>query len=153
VQDGMKIVLVDGILFSQIPTSGEGISRHFHPNGTLAAEFPMKYGRKQGTVREWHDNGQLAGETHYVYGMTIGLARTWDRDGSLSVESDYVLENAVIGRVYDDLGKVHRAFLWNGKPISKTRWIKKVLAEGIPLPDLENRISPQASPHADGSEK
>jgi antitoxin component YwqK of YwqJK toxin-antitoxin module len=130
VRDGMTINLEDGILDSEIPI-GDGIAKFYHPNGSVRAEVPKVAGETHGISRKWHDNGRLAQETEYIAGKVQGLARDWDRDGSLLHELDYVTPNAIFGKTYADVGRVRKVFLWNGKPISKSKWIQKVEAAGV----------------------
>jgi antitoxin component YwqK of YwqJK toxin-antitoxin module len=149
VRNGKTIVMEDGVLDSEIPI-GDGTSRFFHPNGTVSEEVPVVAGETHGIVRSWHDNGVLAQEKTYVHGKLHGLIRDWDKDGSLLHEIDYILPNAVYHTTYADVGRVHHAFLWNGKPLSKARWTKKVEAAGISEPELDRRLSTSGTPQEQG---
>jgi antitoxin component YwqK of YwqJK toxin-antitoxin module len=80
VENGVKVTLHDGILHSEEPLGGTGMSRRYHPNGTLHAEVPLEKGMTHGTVRTWHDNRQLASEAQHVYGTIRGITRSWDAD-------------------------------------------------------------------------
>jgi hypothetical protein len=55
-----------------------------------------------------------------------GITRVWNEDGSLSMELENINEYASRGKVWDDRGKVRDLFLWNGKPISKNRFLDKL---------------------------
>jgi hypothetical protein len=59
----------------------------------------------------------------------------------LETESNYVLSEAVCGRTYGDPGRVHTVYLWNGKPLSKAHWTKKVLAIGLTQDELDERLA------------
>jgi antitoxin component YwqK of YwqJK toxin-antitoxin module len=109
VENGVKVTLYDGILHSEEPVGGTGVSRRYHPNGTLHAEVPLEKGMTHGTARTWHDNGQLASEAQHqhVYGTIRGITRSWDADGSFETESSYVLSEAVCGRTYGDPCRVY----------------------------------------------
>ncbi len=133
-----------------------------HANGAVAKEYALVDGRVVGTMREWHDNGILAKETPFVEGRVHGTVRQWNRDGKLlgeysmregrgielvwnedgspQTEFEQIAENAAWSKVWDDLGKAREMFLWNGKPISKARWLKKVEEAGIPGAELEQRF-------------
>jgi antitoxin component YwqK of YwqJK toxin-antitoxin module len=141
VQDGITVTFLDGVLFSETPVGGTGTERRYHPNGTLAAEVPRKHGLPHGTIRTWHENGQLADEREAVFGGTIGLSRKWGTDGSLEMEMNYVLPEAVHGCNYYDEGRRHCAYLWNGTPLSKARWTKRVLATGMTQAELDVKLA------------
>jgi antitoxin component YwqK of YwqJK toxin-antitoxin module len=122
--------------------------RHWHANGILALEMDQVNGLAEGAVREWHDNGQLAVEKTYVNGKVDGIVRHWNPDGKLLgeyemkmgrgiqrtwyedgrpfTEMEFLAENAVKGRVWDDLGKAREVYLWNGKPVSKKKFHEKL---------------------------
>lgn len=141
VEDGITVTFLDGVLHREVPVGDAGTARHFHPNGALQAEVPLKHGRSHGTVRTWHDNGQLASETPCIFGDVIGVCRNWDRDGVLTQDLNHVLPAAIFARNYADVGRVHSVYLWNGKPLSKTRWVTKVLATGMSQSELDQRIA------------
>jgi hypothetical protein len=146
IEGGMTVTFVDGFLNSQTPVDGTGTSRYYHPNGALAAEVPLKDGRNHGLARTWHDNDQLKSETNYVYGMIVGISRDWERDGSLLAESNYVVPElegsvAVHSRIHADKGHVRSVYLWNGKPLSKAAWTRKVLATGMTTSELEQKLA------------
>ncbi|HEX8914815.1 MAG TPA: hypothetical protein VF796_20855 [Humisphaera sp.] len=146
VEGGMTVTFVGGVLQSEVPVDDTGTARHYHSNGILALEIPRKLGRNHGTSREWHDNGRPKSEAHYVYGMIVGVSREWDRDGSLSVELNHVVPDcdgcsAIHGLVHEDEVRVHAKYLWNGKPLSRERWRKKVLATGMTEAELEQRLA------------
>jgi hypothetical protein len=94
-----------------------GEHRDWHDNGILAKTTPFVSGRVHGTARQWNRDGKLFGE----YTMTDGrgVTREWDEDGTLMLEHEQVPERAASSRVFDDLGKAHEVFLWNGKRVSK----------------------------------
>jgi MORN repeat protein len=106
----------------------EGIKREWHDNGVLAKETPFVSGRVHGTVRQWNREGKLLGE--YTMSEGRGITYVWNEDGSPQTEYEQVSENAARGKVWDDLGRARDVFLWNGKPISKARWTKKVEEAG-----------------------
>ena len=141
VRDGITVTLLDGVLLSETPLGDTGVERHYHANGTVAAETPRKYGLTHGTIRTWHDNGQLASEREDVFGNTHGLSRKWSREGLIEIEMNYVLPEAVHGCNYYDEGRRHCAYLWNGKPLSKARWIKRVLATGMSQTELDRKLA------------
>ncbi|HEY2587591.1 MAG TPA: hypothetical protein VGI81_17730 [Tepidisphaeraceae bacterium] len=60
-----------------------------------------------------------------------GVERVWSEDGSLQTEIEFLLKDPFATRriVYDDLGKPHRVFLWNGKPVSKTKFYERLARE------------------------
>jgi antitoxin component YwqK of YwqJK toxin-antitoxin module len=140
VQDGITITFLDGVRLSETPVADTGIERHYHPNGTVAAEIPRKDGRPHGTIRTWHDNGQLATEREAISGKTIGLERKWGSDGTLEMEINYVLPEAIHGCNYYDEGRRHCAYLFNGTPLSKARWTERVLATGMTQAELDRRL-------------
>ncbi len=137
--DGVTVVMEDGVLDSEIPP-GDGIRRFFHENGALKCEVPVVGGETHGVARDWHDNGQLASETNYSHGKIQGVIRDWDTDGSLLHEREYVLPNAVYHKTYADVGRIRHVFLWNGKPVSKARWLKKLEEAGMAMAELEQRF-------------
>ncbi len=108
----------------------------------------MVGGETHGVARHWHENGQLASEKNYVHGKIQGIIRDWDTDGSLLHEREYVLPNAVHHKTFADVGRIHQVFLWNGKPISKSRWLKKIEEAGIPAVELEQRFANAQEPKA-----
>jgi hypothetical protein len=105
-----------------------GISRKWHDNGVLAKEVPHASGLIHGTVRQWNRDGKLLGEYSMSEGQ--GIKRIWNENGSLQMEYEQVSANAARGKVWDDLGKARETFLWKGKSLSKSRWLKKIQEEG-----------------------
>jgi len=148
------IEVIDGVVRRQHPR-GDGVYRAWHANGTLAEEYTRVEGQIVGARREWHDNGALAKEISYVNGKKHGIVRQWNRDGKLLGE--YMMDNgrgierewsedgslfqeheqifltpelsASRGVVYDDLGKGHEVYLWNGRQISKKKFMERVEKE------------------------
>ncbi|MGA2582300.1 MAG: hypothetical protein ABSG31_03405 [Tepidisphaeraceae bacterium] len=154
IQDGVRIITEGGVLDSKIPV-GDGICRHFHKNGTLRCEYEKIGGQGQGLFREWHDNGQLACErTRVGSAIKEGTWRTYNRDGSLSQELEEISPNAIYGKSYVKGYRYVSVFLWNGKPMSKGRWMKKLEVAGVPKSELQRRIPPGQSKgkqsHGDG---
>lgn len=129
----------------------DGVARKWHESGSLASEVTYVAGELHGSVRTWHDNGVLAKEVPFVSGKAHGLVRkwnregkllgeytmthgrgvefTWNEDGSLQLEFEQLSESAARGVVYDDLGKPHHTFLWNGKSISKKKFFERLIKE------------------------
>ena len=107
--------LVDGVVV--------GERRQWHDNGVLAKTEPHVSGRVHGTVRQWNRDGKLLGE----YTMTDGrgVTREWDEDGTLVLEHEQISESASRSKVFDDLGKAHEVFLWNGKRVSKKKFVER----------------------------
>jgi len=138
-RDGIRVWLEDGILLREIPL-GDGTCRHYHKNGALECEYEKVGGKTHGLVRAWHDNGELAKELTRVDGQVVGTVRIWNREGILERELEYVTPAAIYGTTYHRGKKMPDVFLWNGKPISKSRWLKKVEAAGIPRSELERRF-------------
>lgn len=58
-----------------------GISRDFHQDGKLKAEFPMKDGYYHGNVKEWWPNGKPYAETQFVKGERTGRNMEWTEAG------------------------------------------------------------------------
>jgi hypothetical protein len=139
IRDGMTIVYEDGVLNAELPI-GDGIRKYYHSNGLMREEVPVIAGETHGVVRGWHNNGQRALEANYVRGVIHGTMLCWDRKGVLSQELDYVHPNAIYGRTYADVGRVHRTYLWNGKPTSKVRWLKKLEAAGVSIEDVQRHL-------------
>ncbi len=148
--DNVRTVYEDGILTSVYPVTGDGISRHYHENGTLRAEASIVGGETQGVCRAWHDNGQLHQEHTIRGGIIVGIARDWERDGTLSHEMEYLTPHAIYAKSYSS-GRVRHLFLWNGKPVSRTRWMKKVQAAGVARETLVERFGKWAEPAASGA--
>ena len=140
VGNGKQISKEDGVIVDEIPLDGNGVARRFHPSGAVASETPRLNCEAHGIQRKWHDNGQLASEVQYVNGKHTGIARDWDRDGSLLHERVYILAHAVFGKTYADPVKVHHVFLWNGKPLSRARWLNKLEAAGVSREELMKRF-------------
>jgi hypothetical protein len=140
VRDGVTVVMEDGLLDAELPI-GDGIARWFHENGKLKAEVLKIDGNSHGVSRSWHDNGALAQEKTYIHGKLQGIVRVWNKDGSPDCEMDYITPNAIFCRSCDDLGKWRSVFLWNGKPISKSKWMQKVEAAGISKSELERKLA------------
>jgi antitoxin component YwqK of YwqJK toxin-antitoxin module len=149
-RDGKTVIYEDGILHAEWPI-GDGVSKYYHPNGLVRHEAPVVNGATHGIVREWHDNGQRASEVRYVMGEIQGTKVCWDRKGLLSQTLDYVLPNAICGTTYADVGRVHRMYLWNGKPISKARWLKKLEAAGVSIEEVQRRLESREKVSSDGS--
>jgi len=105
-----------------------GAIRKWHDNGTLAKEIPFSDGKEHGSVRQWNREGKLLGEYTMVNGRGVEL--TWNEDGSLSQEHEVIFLSpsliATRGKVYDDLGKGHEVYLWNGRRISKKKFLERV---------------------------
>jgi MORN repeat variant len=139
VRDGITIVMEDGVLDSEIPI-GDGLAKWFYENGKIRAEVPKAAGETNGTVRRWHDNGQLAEESTVVAGQIRGIVYSWNRDGSRESEAEYITPDAIHVKSFDNKGKVRNIFLWIGKPVSKSRWLKKVEEAGIPKAELARRF-------------
>jgi len=138
---------IDGVLRREQPEKN-GILRCWHANGALAKECTLIDGKVCGLMREFHENGKILRETPYIEGMIHGMvkqwnsvgillgeyemkkgrgvARKWYEDGSPSLEMENITSNAIRGKVWDDLGKVREVFLWNGKPVSKKKFHKKL---------------------------
>ena len=106
----------------------DGTSREWHENGTLISEEPMKQGVVHGVAKQWSSDGRFLGE--YRMEMGTGVVREWNEDGSLLLEMEHLSKSAARGRVYDDLGKALEVYLWNGKPISKTKFYNKLSQHG-----------------------
>jgi len=145
--NGVLREFIDGVLRREIPKT-KGIARYWHANGVLEKEMNMVNGVADGVVREWHDNGQLALEYTYRRREIDGMVRQWNRDGRLlgeyemkmgwgvrhrwnedgtpKSEMEKLSENAIRGKVWDDLGKAREVFLWNGKPVSKKKFLEKL---------------------------
>jgi antitoxin component YwqK of YwqJK toxin-antitoxin module len=104
-----------------------GSFREWHDNGVLAKEEPYVSGKKHGIVRKWNRDGKLLGE--YVMTEGKGIELTWSADGTLELEFEFISESAARGKVYDDLGKAHEVFLWNGKPVSKRKFLDRLAKE------------------------
>jgi hypothetical protein len=149
IRDGMTVVYEDGVLDSETP-QGDGVARFFHENGAVRAEVPKVAGETQGLCRGWHDNGQLSEEHTILDRRIIGVARTWNRDGTLSHEMEYLTPHAIYAKSHNS-GKVRRLFLWEGKPISRTRWMKKVEAAGISRSELGKRFGAWVSSDRSGA--
>jgi hypothetical protein len=145
VRDGMTVVLEDGVLDSEIPI-GDGVARWFYKNGKVKAEVPKVAGETQGIVRKWHENGQLAEQSTVISRQICGVARSWNRDGSIESEAEYIIPDAIYVKSYDVNGKIRHIFLWIGKPISKSRWVEKVLAAGISRSEIERKIGREHNP-------
>lgn len=62
-----------------------------------------------------------------------GVEREWSEGGSLLREHEIVFLtpelSASRGVVYDDLGKGHEVYLWNGRRISKRKFLERVAKE------------------------
>jgi hypothetical protein len=123
-RDGVRVWMEDGVVIREIPL-GDGNCKRFHKNGMLECEYQKIGGEIHGTFRQWHDNGKLATEVTYISGVACGIERRWNRDGSLDMETEIISPNACHSKLYH-LGKYDDVFLWNGKPMSKTRWLKKI---------------------------
>ena len=145
--NGVLREVVNGVLRREIPKQN-GIARWWHPNGALEKEMPMVNGVADGIVHVWHDNGKLAREKIYRRGEVDGMVRQWNRegellgeyemkmgwgierewneDGSQKSELEKVAEGAYRGKIWDDKGKIHETFLWNGKPVSKKKLLEKL---------------------------
>jgi hypothetical protein len=139
IRDGKTIVHEDGVLVAEIPLQ-DGVARWFHENGVVSDEVPKVAGETHGTVRKWHDNGQLAEESNIISGKICGIVRSWNQDGSLESESEYIIPDAIYVKSFGLRGKIRHVFLWIGKPVSKSRWLKKVEEAGIPKAELEQRF-------------
>jgi antitoxin component YwqK of YwqJK toxin-antitoxin module len=131
-----------------LPPVPDGVYRGRHPNGALAWEYELAGGVNVGEFRQWHDNGVLAKAVPYVSGKKHGVVRIWNRDGkvlgeytmsegkgiervwnedgTLQQEVEFISVNASRGKVYDDLGKGWEVFLWNGKPVSKKKFMERL---------------------------
>jgi hypothetical protein len=58
---------------------------------------------------------------------------------------EYFAPSAVYAKSYfQRANKIRHMFLWNGKPISKAKWLKKLQRAGFPKSELERRF-PSAS--------
>jgi antitoxin component YwqK of YwqJK toxin-antitoxin module len=145
--NGVLREFIDGVLRAEIPKQS-GVARYWHANGTLAKEMTLVNGVADGTVREWHDNGKLACEKTYKNGevdgtvqqwngdgtllgeyemkMGWGIERKWNEDGSPKSELEKVAEGAYRGKIWDDRGKARETFLWNGRPVSKNKFLDKL---------------------------
>ncbi len=111
--------LVDGVVV--------GERRQWHDNGVLAKTEPHVSGRVHGTVRQWNREGNMLGE----YTMTDGrgVQREWNEDGTISMEHEHFSEGTARVKVFDDLGKAHESFMWNGKRVSKKKFLERL---GLP---------------------
>ncbi len=111
--------LVDGVAV--------GERREWHDNGVLAKTEPLVAGRVHGTVRQWNREGNLLGE----YTMTDGrgVQREWNENGTISMETEVFSEGTLRIKVFDDLGKAHESFMWNGKQISKKKFMERISPE------------------------
>jgi len=108
--------LVDGVV--------AGERRQWHDNGVLAKTEPHVSGRVHGTVRQWNREGNLLGE----YTMTDGrgVQREWNDDGTISMEHEHFSAGTARVKVFDDLGKAHESFMWNGKRVSKKKFLERL---------------------------
>jgi MORN repeat variant len=57
------------------------IKKHYHRNGQLREQVPMRKGRRHGIVRAWHRNGVHASEEPYQNGLLHGVCRHWNESG------------------------------------------------------------------------
>jgi antitoxin component YwqK of YwqJK toxin-antitoxin module len=147
-RDGVNVIYEDGILDSEMPI-GDGIAKWFYEDGTLKAEVPKVGGESHGIYREWYKGGRLAREARYEGGRVIGVARHWNENGSLAHELEDITANAAFAKS-NQSGVIRHFFLWNGKPISKTKWLKKLAAAGFPKAELERRFAtPDKPPEKD----
>jgi len=137
-RNGMTVVMEGDAILYETPI-GDGIERWFHANGAVKSEFPKVAGATHGLTRDWHENGQLAAEITYVAGKPIGVAKYWRPDGTVDKIMEYISENAVRCQTHNPRGRVTMVYLWNGKPISKPLWLKKLEAKGICLLEPEPR--------------
>lgn len=143
----------DGVLVREIPL-GDGTCRGFHKNGALKFEYQIVNGESEGIFREWHDNGQLAVERTHVCGQVQGTIKTWNRKGGLDQELEYVTPNAIYGKSYERSGTIWHLYLWNGKPIPKKRWLKKLEAAGFSPAELAKRFPAPVGPsRAEGAKE
>jgi hypothetical protein len=144
------IQVEDGVKRREKPKRN-GIARSWHPNGELADEYELKNGLIVGVRREWHDNGALAKTTPFESGHVHGIVRQWSRegkllgeytmthgrgvkrvwndDGTVQLEHEQISQSAARGKVYDDRGKAREVFLWNGKPVSKKKFMERLSRE------------------------
>lgn len=140
IRDGVTVIYEDGILDAEIPL-GDGVAKWFYENGAIKAEVPKFGGKNHGIARGWHDNGRLESETTYENGNIVGISRDWSKDGLLLHEMEYFSPNAIYAKNYSRRNKIRHIFLWNGKPISKTKWLKKLETAGISSKaDLERKF-------------
>jgi len=64
-----------------------GISRAWHKNGQLEAEFHWKDEKRHGICRHWYENGQLGIEYYWKDGQQYGIEREWYKNGQIWKES------------------------------------------------------------------
>ncbi len=144
--NGIYREFIDGVLRAEVPKQN-GTARWWHPNGQLEKESPVVNGVTEGLVREWHENGQLKRETPFRRGNVDGVVRQWNdqgrllgeyelrsgkgimrewnNDGSLELELEIIAEGCHRGTIYDDRGRARQVFLWNGRPVSKKKFLDK----------------------------
>ena len=147
--------VIDGVLRREAP-DGDGVYREWYASGQLQKESPGVGGATHGIVREWHENGNLKKEVPFTQGqingtvrrwssqgtllgefelrMGRGIEREWNDDGTLAMEIETFLVGCVACKVFDDLGKPHSVFLWNGKPTSRRKFFQRLEAEELPGP-------------------
>jgi hypothetical protein len=127
----------------------EGISRHWHANGTLAEEFSVHNGVYDGVHRIWDANGKLLDE--FEMKMGTGVLRIWTlaRDSQWRLIGETPMINGRMTgrqRCYADAqAKEGFEFYWiNGKKVSKKRYLE-ASAKDPKLPRYEGE-SPLARP-------
>ncbi len=128
-----------------------GEHRDWHDNGVLAKTTPFVSGRVRGTVGQWNRDGKRLGE----YTMTDGrrVTREWDEDGTLVSEHEQISESASRSMVFDDLGKAHEVYLWNGKRVSKKKLLERLARPQESQTPSGGQDSPSSSPPSRSGER
>lgn len=83
----------------------EGLSLHYHPNGTVWKSIPYVQNKVHGTTEIYLCDGTLLQSHHYCNGLKDGKSiRYWNPD-QIAAEEDYTEGLLRTGRYYDSCGE------------------------------------------------
>jgi len=122
------------------------VTKHWHPNGILESEVPVKNGVPEGVARFWNQNGELIG--NYEMHAGTGVQKGWHPDGSLMAEISWVNgQRTGRQRSYFEGGELAVESYWiRGQQVSKKKYLAACL-EDPSLPRYE-ATSKEGKPRA-----
>ena len=101
----------------------DGMTRHWHANGTIKAEIPTKLGMEHGVVRQWSSEGRLLSSDVFTNGT--GVSRAWHPNDK--IKSELAMKQGIphgILRVWSMSGEPEgERYYVSGRQVSKKKYL------------------------------
>ena len=105
------------------------LTKHWHRNGILESEVPVKNGIPEGVARFWNQKGEFIGS--YEMRAGTGVQKGWHPDGSLMAEITWVNgQRTGRQRSYFEGGELAVESYWvRGQQVSKKKYLEACLKD------------------------